>query len=87
MPIFKFQSTLPAGGATCLICDYFAKIQISIHAPRGGSDGEDKRHISRRLISIHAPRGGSDNPLGKQFVHTSHFNPRSPRGERLFSGF
>ena len=34
---------------------------ISIHAPRGGSDFETvKKDLQTVYISIHAPRGGSD---------------------------
>ena len=35
--------------------------EISIHAPREGSDARATRHpITRQSISIHAPREGSD---------------------------
>ena len=34
----SFQSTLPVGGATKVIFDRDVLINISIHAPRGGSD-------------------------------------------------
>ena len=35
-------------------------------------------------ISIHAPRTGSDRPhVYRKGVGGSHFNPRSPHGERL----
>ena len=33
---------------------------ISIHAPRGGSDGKAENAVLKLGISIHAPRGGSD---------------------------
>ena len=56
----QFQSTLPARGAT-----------ISALTP----------HL-RAEISIHAPREGSDTVRGTQPLERSHFNPRSPRGER-----
>ena len=36
------------------------KLEISIHAPREGSDPEDERSIPMLDISIHAPREGSD---------------------------
>ena len=35
------------------------------------------------LISIHAPREGSDHPFLTNTETPKHFNPRSPRGERL----
>ncbi len=57
----RFQSTLPAWGATkhCLI---FEKQQIiSIHAPRMGSDLFELKSVGGTVdISIHAPRMGSD---------------------------
>ena len=60
----QFQSTLPGWGATANSAYTRAYAQISIHAPRMGSDR------SRRLpwsllknISIHAPRMGSDYPI------------------------
>ena len=56
----KFQSTLPVGGATATIFDNQALLNISIHAPRGGSDGQRQTTSFPSWISIHAPRGGSD---------------------------
>ena len=60
-----------------------ASREISIHAPREGSDGFLAADLCLViLISIHAPREGSDlNPSCIIFVG-SHFYPRSPRGER-----
>ena len=81
----KFQSTLPARGATWsfLICPSFA--QISIHAPRTGSDNPPDEGPVARAISIHAPRTGSDRKLLATLSARSHFNPRSPHGERPIS--
>ena len=60
--VFQFQSTLPVWGATsCRAYPAFGS-DISIHAPRVGSDltimiiKEEKYYIS-----IHAPRVGSDD--------------------------
>ena len=78
-----FQSTLPARGATR--CNPYAPLirQISIHAPRTGSDvrahGLQYRFIH---ISIHAPRTGSDWTVWENTNIVNHFNPRSPHGER-----
>ena len=77
-----FQSTLPVGGATDDAARGDGRDQISIHAPRGGSDVKRDVLSVRKGISIHAPRGGSD---GNQFCNNAvivHFNPRSPWGER-----
>ena len=35
-------------------------LEISIHAPRVGSDNHERKRPSRKNISIHAPRVGSD---------------------------
>ena len=40
----QFQSTLPARGATFVLGGVAETIQISIHAPRTGSDGVDCRN-------------------------------------------
>ena len=40
VPAPPFQSTLPVGGATASVNRTFAKLAISIHAPRGGSDSQ-----------------------------------------------
>ena len=79
---WKFQSTLPVGGATLTHLRYSCMISISIHAPRGGSDQKADVGLAAGVISIHAPRGGSDRffPIINQ-THND-FNPRSPWGER-----
>ena len=57
---------------------------ISIHAPREGSDLQ--LHVIDYImnISIHAPREGSDAAYLLFATVAVNFNPRSPRGERLF---
>jgi len=61
----RFQSTLPAGGATLKIgTDGTVVNIISIHAPRGGSDKLRLFELGYfDEISIHAPRGGSDKQV------------------------
>ena len=56
---------------------------ISTHAPRTGSDQSLSGRLNRRMsISTHAPRTGSD-VMRVYFVPLpTHFNPRSPHGER-----
>ena len=56
----KFQSTLPAWGATYTAAVLTVFGVISIHAPRVGSDGTFVKHFYVNPISIHAPRVGSD---------------------------
>ena len=124
----KFQSTLPARGATSPRGVPGSLQRISIHAPRTGSDkrrntprfypndfnprsphGERHKpgggaattrifqstlpargatrwflhHFREVTISIHAPRTGSDPATFSGTGTGSHFNPRSPHGERL----
>ena len=59
-----FQSTLPVWGATCggMLETYYC--EISIHAPRVGSDLHLGAAGQQNLISIHAPRVGSDPVKG-----------------------
>ena len=56
--------------------------EISIHAPRTGSDIHVTRWDMSVLISIHAPRTGSDKQNAWRKGRKSYFNPRSPHGER-----
>ena len=58
----QFQSTLPARGATYqALADLPVTIEISIHAPRTGSDEVIATAFALAPnISIHAPRTGSD---------------------------
>ena len=79
---FKFQSTLPVGGATHLAKGIQRFLAISIHAPRGGSDADNIEKAKKQLISIHAPRGGSDEAFLDNLRRPGDFNPRSPWGER-----
>ena len=52
---------------------------ISIHAPREGSDCEWADYPTKVLeISIHAPREGSDTALLPVSTAVRDFNPRSP---------
>ena len=60
VPVTAFQSTLPVWGATySLIINNFFR-DISIHAPRVGSDTTLYLNGTLSKISIHAPRVGSD---------------------------
>ena len=48
-------------------------INISIHAPREGSDCFILRELQKINISIHAPREGSDETSSKQISQTAQF--------------
>ena len=55
----KFQSTLPARGATPEVIDQLEKLYISIHAPRTGSDDmvEQIEKGERRYFNPRSPHG------------------------------
>ena len=81
---YKFQSTLPARGATRQHGVPKSSLSISIHAPRTGSDGTWAENVPMTLHfnprSPHGERLADDKKvLQKHF----DFNPRSPHGERL----
>ena len=61
LPVWAFQSTPPARGATSLCSEISGKDLISIHAPREGGDQTTKNTDSATNISIHAPREGGDS--------------------------
>ena len=58
--IIQFLSTLPARGATKEPALMEVNLDISIHAPREGSDIDNNVWAPSSYISIHAPREGSD---------------------------
>ena len=58
-------------------------VNISIHAPRTGSDASEGERFSAIDISIHAPRTGSNIGNWEYNYIIRYFNPRSPHGERL----
>ena len=84
VPVGEFQSTLPVWGATIYILPIRTYMEISIHAPRVGSDDKTANLAYDKIISIHAPRVGSDASGSQTKTDKSNFNPRSPCGERHF---
>ena len=79
----QFQSTLPVWGATTPISGLSVGINISIHAPRVGSDryqpGQDCKNY---YFNPRSPCGERPAISGQHFGRPD-FNPRSPCGERL----
>ena len=77
-----FQSTLPVRGATRIPLQWRVSMDISIHAPRAGSDknavpvAPDRSFQSTLPVRGATPRGLRSDGL------TYYFNPRSPCGER-----
>ena len=79
----KFQSALPVWGATIVIAFVGGFSEVSIRAPRVGSDAElvyDDCKVGK--VSIRAPRVGSDCKGSIGRCRCRCFNPRSPCGER-----
>ena len=75
----QFQSTLPVWGATLDSLLRNCILQISIHAPRVGSDTIlQLTSASSVMISIHAPRVGSDLVASAGESTTSAFQSTLP---------
>ena len=79
-----FQSTLPARGATGIWILNRKADNISIHTPREGSDRSTRRSlwVTWKFQST-LPARGATLPTKAQERFYTHFNPHSPRGERL----
>ena len=79
-----FQSTRPARGATVGLWRREIRRHVSIHAPRAGRDGGRYAISVTGRVSIHAPRAGRDNYESAKDSRRKGFNPRAPRGARLW---
>ena len=80
----RFQSTLPVWGATSIAVTGSGCSPISIHAPRVGSDPRRLLHkLYVRLFQSTLPVWGATRTARCSVLFRSHFNPRSPCGERL----
>ena len=81
--LLRFQSTLPARGATQIRCFCPCTHAISIHAPRTGSDL--LRAVDRKTydnFNPRSPHGERQRTITGVSWSIRHFNPRSPHGER-----
>ena len=81
-----FQSTLPAGGATASEAALNRQWQISIHAPRGGSDQQANKERGKPLhFNPRSPRGERHGyVLGLACVRTISIHaPRGGSDDRL----
>ena len=82
-----FQSTLPAWGATGGMVRRKREPEISIHAPRMGSDIVTTAAASNVLYFNPRSPHGERQKSASELCPFGHFNPRSPHGERLSSEF
>ena len=79
-----FQSTHPARGATISAINSGCSKSFQSTHPARGATSQRLPYPYRRSISIHAPREGCDSPSRTHWSAGSDFNPRTPRGVRLF---
>ena len=78
-----FQSTPPARGATQGHLSASRARQISIHAPREGSDATYSDRAGRICyFNPRPPRGERPARVVWMAQNNNYFNPRPPRGER-----
>ena len=82
----RFQSTLPARGATYMRAPQDTEKQFQSTLPARGATPRPGAAAPAGGISIHAPRTGSDVPPPRHGGAHQDFNPRSPHGERRTSG-
>ena len=80
----KFQSTLPAWGATTSVQCVAHSIVFQSTLPAWGATRVGRYHRPVLAISIHASRMGSDACAMLLCATFENFNPRSPRGERPY---
>ena len=78
----RFQSTLPARGATGLPRTHGRSWKFQSTLPARGATFTGNYAWRSVVISIHAPRTGSDWQSSVTRRCITHFNPRSPHGER-----
>ena len=79
----RFQSTLPARGATATyIINMYANRNFNPRSPHGERHKSAVKCYNFSIISIHAPRTGSDEAMHFTQSAPVYFNPRSPHGER-----
>ena len=81
-PSENFNPRSPYGERPCPSDVPVMSLTISIHAPLTGSDRPPALINLIIRISIHAPLTGSDDFRTLRVYYRSHFNPRSPYGER-----
>ena len=82
----KFQSTLPARGATAAEAATVRPYYFNPRSPHGERRPFLFAVRVPAIISIHAPRTGSDVSVKRRWLSAWHFNPRSPHGERRSIG-
>ena len=78
----RFQSTLPARGATCSSECFFLYSHFNPRSPRGERLLQHRIELFAPKFQSTLPARGATHLAGAQPRHSQNFNPRSPRGER-----
>ena len=77
-----FNPRSPCGERPVVVCLTLELVKISIHAPRVGSDGIQKKFVNMLAnFNPRSPCGERQEPDVAAAPYL-HFNPRSPCGER-----
>ena len=74
-----FNPRSPHGERQPVLQTKNANLNISIHAPRTGSDAKPLTAEDVLSISIHAPRTGSDSACSSQYSHLLSISIHAPR--------
>ena len=77
-PCARFQSTLPARGATPRTTALGARLHFNPRSPHGERPGSASAWVQTAQISIHAPRTGSDYHARKAALLTYAFQSTLP---------
>ena len=81
--LIYFNPRSPHGERLRLARALDTTVEISIHAPRTGSDGMTiYKDTQLKTFQSTLPARGATAPTEKQRALEGHFNPRSPHGER-----
>ena len=84
LAVSRFQSTPPARGATSPVGNPLSMRWFQSTPPARGATHRPARARGRRRVSIHAPRAGGDGSTSASWPRSTCFNPRPPRGGRLW---
>ena len=79
-----FNPRAPRGARQSILDLRPSAKSISIHVPREGHDDDYRAIMQADAISIHVPREGHDYRWKNLPCSLSNFNPRAPRGARLY---
>ena len=82
MTFCKFQSTLPARGATSLWKSWLRSTRFQSTLPARGATEEKQEILLNNLFQSTLPARGATGRAQEEGGNAGYFNPRSPHGER-----